>query len=102
VTPANHAQRIAAEHCLLNYPTLYTAGSPQKGAQRNIWTVPVVVVRPHGDVVGTVGELTIDARLAKEVGGTAKEVVLAAGKALARTNRNGAMITSRAVAGQRG
>jgi hypothetical protein len=99
---AGSALRVAAEHCLLNYPTLYTAGLPQKGPQRNIWTVPVVIVRPHGEVVGTVGELMIDAQVGKVVGGTAKEAVLAAGKELARANRNGAKTASRSAPRKRG
>jgi hypothetical protein len=99
---AKLALRIAAEHCVLNYPTLYTAGVPQKGPQLHFWTVPIVVVRPEGEVVGTVGELTIDARIAKVIGGTPKEAVLSAGKELARVNRNGAKTAFASAARKRG
>jgi hypothetical protein len=96
------ALRIAAEHCLLNYPTLYTAGLPRQGPRPSIWTVPIVIVRPEGEVVGTVGELIIDTQAAKVVGGTVKESVLAAGKELARANRNGAKTASGSAARKRG
>ena len=99
---AKRAQRTAAEHCLLNYPTLYTAGLPHQGPVANIWMAPIVVVRPNGEVVGAVGELIIDVRVAKVVGGSPKEAVLAAGKKLARVKRNGAKAASGSTARKRG
>jgi hypothetical protein len=99
---ANLAQRTAAEYCLLNYPTLYTAGYPRPGSRPDLWIVPIVVVRPHGEVVGTVGDLTIDIAIAKIVEATSKQAVLAAGRELARVDRNGAKAAPEFPARKRG
>ena len=87
---ASLAQRTAAEYCLLNYPTLYTAGDPRPGIGPSLWIVPIVVVRPRGQIVGIVGALTVDIASTKIVDATSKRAVLAAGRELARVNRNGA------------
>lgn len=102
VSPALLAQRIAAEHCLLNFPTLYTAGKPERASEPNLWSVPVLVVRPQGVILGAVGELTIDIAAGKIVRASTKESILAAGKALAGVNRNGAKAASRTTARKRG
>ena len=62
----------------------------------------VLVAEDQGEIVGTVGELMIDARIAKVIGGTPKEAVLSAGKALAKGNRNGAKTASSSAARKRG
>ena len=96
------AQRTAAEYCLLNLPTLYTAGRPRPGLRANLWIVPIVIVRPGGDMLGPVGSLTVDMATATVVEASPKESVLAAGRSLAKVNANGAKAASGAATRKRG
>src|SRR5881227_1492805 len=85
---AEIARLAAAEYCLLHYPTLYTAGLPRRGLAGS-WHVPIVISHPTRGIVGTVGELTVDARTGHVVDQPGRDKVLAAGKALARVKHNG-------------
>jgi hypothetical protein len=59
--------RTATKHCILNYPTLYTAGVPELSSPRGeqVWVVPIVLRSPIHGTLGTVGEIRIDARSGK-------------------------------------
>jgi hypothetical protein len=80
---ADAARRIAAEHCLLRYATLYTAGCPSPGSGAGLWRVPIIVSHPCGGVIGSVGDLIVDVVASKVAQQPSHAKVLAAGKTLA-------------------
>jgi hypothetical protein len=98
---ADVARLTAAEHCLLRYPTLYTAGVPRPG-RAPLWHVPIVISHPTQGIMGTVGELVVDVRLGKVVKEPAHEEVLTAGRALAQVKQNGQKATPAASTRARG
>jgi hypothetical protein len=81
---ADVARRIAAEYCLLNFPTMYTAGRPQPPANAKpvLWTVPIIVVDSQRGSVGEVGELIVNVIEKRVTAGSPRAAILAAGKKL--------------------
>lgn len=75
---ADHAKRIAIEYCLLHYPTLYTAGPPQK--DKAGWRVPVMLEDPDARLSTAVGELHLDLRTGKVTTAPTPADVVAAGR----------------------
>jgi hypothetical protein len=85
------AKRRAAEYCLFHYPTLYTAGLPQRISQANAdcWLVPIVLSSPSHGQMGAVGELRLDARTGEVLEETERSQVITAGESLYKGKRNG-------------
>jgi hypothetical protein len=75
---ADRAKLLAARHCLLNYPTLYTAGTPH--GDGHLWNVPIVATHPERGVLAEVGELTVDLRRGCVVTATSRAAVVSAGE----------------------
>jgi hypothetical protein len=80
------AKLTATEYCLFHYPTLYTAGAPCLGSERNHlqWSIPILLVSPVHGVLGEVGTLHIDARSGKVIGASDRAEVVARGEKLYR------------------
>ena len=82
--PADVARQVAAEHCLLHFPTMYTAGRPCPPVHSKpaLWRVPIVVVDVEQGPIGEVGELFVDVLERKVIRETPRDAVTAAGKKL--------------------
>jgi hypothetical protein len=74
----------ATKHCILYYPTLYTAGVPELSSSTGdkVWVAPIVLRSPIHGTLGTVGEIRIDARSGKVLDSTPSKEVVAKGKQL--------------------
>jgi hypothetical protein len=75
---------IATKHCLLNYPTLYTAGVPELSSSSGdkVWVAPIVLRSSIHGTLGTVGEIRMDARSGKVIDSTPSKEVVAKGRQL--------------------
>src|SRR5262245_13023955 len=62
----------ATKHCILNYPTLYTAGVPELRSIHGdmVWVALIVLRSPMHGTLGTVGEIRIDAHSGKVIDST--------------------------------
>ncbi|SRR6266404_4208016 len=78
------AGHTATKHCILNYPTLYTAGVPELSSSSGdmVWVAPIVLRSPIHGTLGTVGEIRIDARSGKVIDSTPSKEVIAKGRQL--------------------
>jgi hypothetical protein len=74
----------ATKHCILNYPTLYTAGVPELSSPsgEKVWVAPIVLRSPIHGTLGTVGEIRIDARSGMVIDSTPSQEVVAKGRQL--------------------
>jgi hypothetical protein len=77
---ADAAKLRAAEYCLFRYPTLYTAGVPQR--EGSVWLVPIVLEDPELGILEQVGQLRIDAWTRQVFKSTSIDQVVAAGRRL--------------------
>ena len=87
---AEAAQVAANEHCLRQYGSGSTGGTPRRLSLRadEVWIVPVVLTSPGYGAVGEVGVVAVEAGTGAVVGATPRDEVRAAGTRLAREKRH--------------
>ena len=82
---------IAANaHCLRQYATSFTAGTPRRLSLpgQQLWIFPVLFTSPGYGEVGEVGVVAVDARTGQIAGSTPRAEVTAAAKRLSEEKRD--------------
>lgn len=80
----------ANAHCLRQYATGFTAGTPRRLSlpDQQLWVFPVLYTSPGYGIVGEVGVVAVDVRSGQVAGSTPRSEVTAAAKRLSEEKRD--------------